>query len=83
VAGDAQLELWEGGTAIGRYGGTAALQGALDSIHSNFGAHAVVSGGRLSPTAVPSYRRTAHPHHTPTILPKVALSSRARCASAS
>lgn len=76
---EAQLELWEGGTAVRRYGGSKDrdLQQALDNIHSRYGAQAVVPL-----TAVPPYRRTA-PHHVTTILPNVALPSRTRCASAS
>jgi DNA polymerase IV len=81
---EAQLELWEGGTAVGRYGGNAVLQHALDRIHSHYGAQAVVRGSLpKNPTAVPPYRRTAAPHHSTTIFPKVALPSRTRCASAS
>jgi DNA polymerase IV len=81
---EAQLELWEGGTAVRRYGGSSALQHALDRIHSHYGTQAVVRGGPpKNPTAVPPYRRTAVPHQVTTIFPKVALSSRTRCASAS
>jgi DNA polymerase-4 len=72
---EAQLELWEGGTAVRRYGGrtekNAALQGALDRIHSHYGTQAVVHS-----TAVPPYRRTAISHQTTTIFPKVLLPSR-------
>ncbi|MEA2725184.1 MAG: polymerase [Gemmatimonadales bacterium] len=79
---EAQLDLWEGGTAVGRYGGKSekitALQGALDRIHSHYGTRAVVHS-----TAVPPYRRTADLHHSTTIFPKVALPSMTRCASAS
>jgi DNA polymerase-4 len=79
---EAQLELWGGGTAVRRYGGRTekitALQSALDRIHSHYGTQAVVHS-----TAVPPYRRTAAPHHSTTILPKVALPSMTRCASAS
>jgi DNA polymerase-4 len=81
---EAQLELWEGGTAVRRYGGSSALQHALDCIHSHYGAQAVVRGSPpKSPTAVPPYRPTAVPHQVTTIFPKVALPSRTRCASAS
>ncbi len=73
---EAQLELWEGGTAVRRYGGGSALQHALDRIHSHYGAQAVVRGG-------PPKNPTAVPHQVTTIFPKVALPSRTRCASAS
>jgi len=79
---EAQLDLWEGGTAVRQYGGrtekNAALQSALDRIHSYYGTKAV-----LHSTAVPPYRRTAVLHHSTTIFPKVALPSMTRCASAS
>ena len=79
---EAQLELWGGGTAVGRYGGRTekitALQSALDRIHSHYGTQAVAHS-----TAVPPYRRTAALHQTTTIFPKVALPSMTRCASAS
>ncbi len=79
---EAQLDLWEGGTAVLRYGGrtekNAALQSALDRIHSHYGTQAV-----LHSTAVPPYRRTPALHQTTTILPKVAFPSMTRCASAS
>jgi DNA polymerase-4 len=78
---EAQLELWEGGTAVRRYGRTeqiTALQSAIDRIHSHYGTQAVVHS-----TAVPPYRRTAALHHSTTILPKVAFPSMTRCASAS
>ncbi|HEX7337446.1 MAG TPA: hypothetical protein VF252_09590 [Gemmatimonadales bacterium] len=82
---EAQLELWSSGTAVGRYGGIqddssedrAALQNALDHIHSRYGTQAVVPL-----TALPPCRHTA-PHQVTTILPNVALPSRTRCASAS
>jgi DNA polymerase-4 len=80
---EAQLELWEGGTAERRYVGRTVgnkpetLQHALDRIHSRYGAQAVVPL-----TAVPPYRRAA-PHQVTTIFPKVALPSSTRCASAS
>jgi DNA polymerase-4 len=95
---EAQLELWEGGTAVRRYGGNGgsendSLQDALDQIHIRFGAKTLVLGSGLSsrgqipihknPTAVPPYRRTAVPHQVTTIFPKVALPSSTRCASAS
>jgi DNA polymerase-4 len=126
---ETQLDLWGGGTAVGRYGGwavgedkadighsertnenenatapsassgqappfrrSADLQHAVDCIHSRYGTNALRRGGPLShrsrpthedPTAVPPYHRTADLHQTTTILPKVALSSRTRCASAS
>jgi DNA polymerase IV len=79
---EVQLDLWEGGMAVGRYGGKSekipSLQGALDRIHSQYGTRAV-----LLSTAVPPYRRTADSHHSTTIFPKVALPSMTRCASAS
>ncbi len=79
---EAQLDLWEGGTAVRRYGGRtekiAALQCALDRIHSHYGTQAVVHS-----TAVPPYRRTAALHQATTIFPKVAFPSMTRCASAS
>jgi DNA polymerase-4 len=79
---EAQLELWEGGTSVRRYGGRTekitALQSALDRIHSHYGTQAVVHS-----TAVPPYRRTAALHQTTTIFPKVAFPSMTRCASAS
>jgi DNA polymerase-4 len=77
---------------------SSALQHALDHIHSRYGANALRRGGphRSRPThedptapsllsgqAVPPYRRTADLHQATTILPKVALPSRTRCASAS
>jgi DNA polymerase-4 len=72
---------------------STALQHALDRIHSRYGAAALGRGSPLShrsrpiaheePTAVPPYRRTADLHQATTILPKVALPSRTRCASAS
>jgi DNA polymerase-4 len=71
---------------------TAALQRAVDCIHSRYGVNALRRGGPLShrsrpthedPTAVPPYRRTADLHQTTTILPKVAFPSRTLCASAS
>jgi DNA polymerase IV len=57
---EAQLELWEGGTAVQRYGGSAVLQHALDRIHSHYGAQAVVRGSlpkNPRRTALPPYRR--------------------------
>ena len=79
---EAQLELWEGGTSVRRYGGrtekVVALQSALDRIHSHYGTQAVMHS-----TAVPPYRRTAALHHSTTIFPKVAFPSMTRCASAS
>jgi DNA polymerase-4 len=80
---EAQLELWEGGTAVRRYDGSSALQHALDCIHSHYGAQAVVRGGPPQSPTVPPYRPTAVPHQVTTIFPKVALPSRTRCASAS
>jgi DNA polymerase-4 len=93
-----QLDLWGGGTAVGRYGGTkedhtssACLQHAIDRIHSRYGARAIAHGMSQRsrpttdkpPTAVPPYRRTAALHQITTIFPKVALPSSTRCASAS
>jgi DNA polymerase-4 len=76
-----------------------SLQRALDQIHSRYGATTLVQGSRLtcrSPihktaTAVPPYLPlaslgagcTADHYQVTTIFPKVAFSSRARCASAS
>jgi DNA polymerase-4 len=94
---ETQLDLWAGKTVSGDAGKQQhtieesslasdlpayppthlpALQHALDQIHSRYGAQAVV---RLTTP----YRRTAIPHQTTTIFPKVALPSRTRCASAS
>ena len=77
---EAQLELWDGGTAVGRYGGKleqiTALQSAVDRIHSHYGRRALVHS-----TAVPPYRRTIY--HVTTTLPNVAFSSMTRCASPS
>jgi DNA polymerase-4 len=88
---EAQLELWAGKMVSGEAGKPqhtneasspashlpaypltrcpAALQHAVDRIHSRYGARAIVRGVPL--------------HQTTTILPKVALPSRTRCASAS
>jgi DNA polymerase-4 len=81
LEGEAQLELWEGGTAVrqnsGRTEKNAALQSALDGIHSRYGTQAVVHSTALRP-----YRPTAA-HHSSTIFPKVAFPSMTRCASAS
>jgi DNA polymerase-4 len=81
---EAQLELWgESGDAGKRGSKTDSfrhltdLQHALDRIHSRYGAGAV-RGGPLTSHCSPL---TAH--QTATIFPKVALSSRARWASAS
>jgi DNA polymerase IV len=54
-----------------------ALQHAVDRIRDRYGAGAL-RGGPLT-----AHRSPFTPHHTPTIFPKVALSSRTRCASAS
>jgi len=55
---EAQLELWDGGTAVGRYGGKlekiTALQSAVDRIHSHYGRRALVHSPLYRPTAVPS-----------------------------
>ena len=93
---EAQLDLWEGGKAVGRYGGTAAaedltlttLQNAVDHVRARYGAGALKGGpfdrhrplptAHEDPTALPPYRRTASPHHSTTILPKVALPSMTR-----
>jgi DNA polymerase-4 len=87
---EAQLDLWEVGTAcpersegaVRRYGDRAekmtALQSALDRIRSHYGTQAVAHS-----TAVPPYRRNTGLHHSTTIFPKVALPSMTRCASAS
>ena len=60
---EAQLELWYGGTAVGRYGGKleqiTALQSAVDRIHSHYGRRALVHS-----TAIPPYPRTAVPSTT-------------------
>ena len=81
----AQLELWAGGQADGRPGGRAdsssssvAIQQAVDRIHSRYGASGVVRGSPLT-----SHFSPLASHHVTTILPKVALPSRTRCASAS
>jgi DNA polymerase IV len=91
LEGNAQLELWDGRTDR-RTGGQmerpsisptgrppdrpSALQHALDCIRDRYGTGALRGGPLTAHHPPPS-------HHTPTILPKVALSSRARCASAS
>jgi len=79
---EAQLDLWDGGTAVGRHGGKSeqitALQSAVDRIHSHYGTRAVVHAA-----AVPPYGRAAVPHQTTTIFPNVAFSSMTRCASPS
>jgi hypothetical protein len=66
-----QLELWEGGRAVGRYGGTAvaedlthiALQNAVDRVRARYGAGAV-RGGQLA-----SHRPLPAAHENPTALP--------------
>jgi DNA polymerase-4 len=71
---EAQLDLWDGGTAVGRHRGTSeqitALQSAVDRIHSHYGTRAVVHATGLRP-----YRRAAALHQTTTIFPNVAFSS--------
>jgi DNA polymerase IV len=54
------------------------LQHALDRIHSRYGAEALRRGGPLT-----AHRLPLTLHQTTTILPKVALPSMTRCASAS
>ncbi|MFL5403575.1 MAG: hypothetical protein ACJ8BF_12230 [Gemmatimonadales bacterium] len=93
MEGETQLELW-GGRTDGRTGGQAmgdlavtssdrptvrpsALQHALDRIRDRYGAGAL-RGGPLT-----AHRSPLPPHQTTTIFPKLALSSRTRCASAS
>lgn len=76
---EAQLELWDGGTAVGHGGKPeqiTALQSAVDRIHSHYGTRAMVHA-----TAVPPYHHAAAHHQRTTIFPNVAFSSMTRCAS--
>jgi DNA polymerase IV len=57
---------------------SARLQHAVDHIRTRYGAGALRQGG-----PIPAHRSPLTAHHTATILPKVALPSRTRCASAS
>jgi hypothetical protein len=75
---EAQLDLW-GGTVVEQDGEPpAALQHAIDHIHSRYGAGALRRGTPLTGGRAP---RTHY--QTTTTLPKVALPSSTRCASAS
>jgi DNA polymerase IV len=86
MEGETQLELWAGKTGSGEAGkpqhaseeSSQALQHAVDCIHTRYGTSAVVRGGPLT-----AHRSPLPPHQTTTIFPKLALSSRTRCASAS
>jgi DNA polymerase-4 len=73
---EVQLELWEGQTAAG----PGALQHAVDHIHARYGAGALRRGGPLTAHRSPL---TSVSSQTTTILPKLALPSSTRCASAS
>jgi DNA polymerase-4 len=87
---EAQLELWEGAMGdlpasplpLHPQGGTrpAALQHAVDHIHARYGAGALRRGLPLTAHRLPL---TLSSSHTTTILPKLALPSSTRCASAS
>jgi DNA polymerase IV len=77
---EAQLELWAGGTAVRRYGGTTVehqaeaeeagcLQHALDRIKSRYGAQAVVRGGGITSHQFKPVRKD------PTAVPPYRLSS--------
>jgi DNA polymerase-4 len=75
---EAQLELWAGKTVSGEAGKPlprcpAALQCAVDRIHSRYGAGALGRGGPLT-----AHRSPLPLHQTTTIFPKVALPSRTR-----
>jgi hypothetical protein len=91
---EAQLELWNEGTRESGNEGTrengsrsivpsfhrsapADLQHALDHIRTRYGA------GALRGSPLTAHRSPLTPHQTTTILPKVALPSMTRCASAS
>ena len=84
---EAQLDLWVGqmgSDAAGRQGHEESanwvpvdLQHAIDHIHARYGAGALRQGVPLMA------RRPALRHQTTTTLPKVALPSSTRCASAS
>ena len=86
VETEAQLELWAGSESsrsstvpaspLPRC--PAALQYALDRIHSRYGAGALRRGGPLT-----THRLPLTAHQATTIFPKVALPSSTRCASAS
>lgn len=89
VETEAQLELWSGGRTGGPDDGEqtrtsletdrpAALQHAVDRIHSRYGAGALIRGPRPTPHRSPLYH-----HQATTIFPKVALPSSTRWASAS
>jgi DNA polymerase-4 len=89
---EAQLDLWAGQMGSGAAGqqqhtgaeslspvdSPAALQHAVDRIHTLYGARALRRGGPLT-----AHRSPLTPHQVTTILPKVALPSRTRWASAS
>jgi DNA polymerase-4 len=82
---EAQLELWAGKPGSGEAGKTQhtneessqVLQHALDRIYSRYGAGALRRG------PLTAHRSPLTAHQVTTILPKVALPSRTRCASAS
>jgi hypothetical protein len=75
---EAQLDLWGGNAAEQDDEPPATLQHAIDHIHSRYGAGVLRRGTPLAAGHGPRTR-----HQTTTTLPKVALPSRTRCASAS
>ena len=75
---EAQLDLWGGNAAEQDDEPPATLQHAIDHIHSRYGAGVLRRGTPLAAGRGPRTR-----HQTTTTLPKVALPSRTRCASAS
>jgi hypothetical protein len=82
---ESQLDLWEGRMESGRESRDAevlqvAMQHAVDRIHARYGAGALRRGGPLTAHRSPL---TSLSSQATTTLPKLALPSSTRCASAS